>query len=91
LITLDSRFHGNDEKGAFSTFYELIKDRKGKMMSAILPEGEPIRKAVKWISEQRENNPDIKLYDVICKAGLIFNLSPKDEEFLFRFCKEEKI
>jgi len=28
LNSLDSRFHGNDSKGRFSTFHESIKDKR---------------------------------------------------------------
>jgi len=31
LNFLDSRFHGNDRKGHFLTFYEPIKNRKSKI------------------------------------------------------------
>lgn len=52
---------------------------------SVLPEGEQLRKAVKWISEQRTDNPDTPLGKLISDASLKFDLPPKDEEFLFRF------
>lgn len=56
---------------------------------SIEPHGEEIRKAVKWISEQRSDNPDINLIRLIESACLRFNLSPRDEEFLCRFVREQ--
>ena len=57
-------------------------------MTTIQPEGEEIRKAVKWISEMRQDEPNKRLDKLIEAACLKFNLSPKEAEFLSRFCKE---
>ena len=46
---------------------------------AILPEGEGLRKAVRWLAEQ-----DVKSLEVIEEASRRFDLSPLDEEFLIR-------
>ena len=54
-------------------------------MAVPLPEGELLRKAVRWISEQRELVPRPSLAELIDEAGKRFNLSPKDSEFLFSF------
>ena len=51
----------------------------------IQPEGEALRKAVKWISEERKFKPDKNLLKLIEEACIKFNLSPKDGEFLARF------
>jgi len=50
----------------------------------IEPQGEELRKAVKWISEERLDNPNKKTRQLIEAACLKFNLSPKDAEFLER-------
>lgn len=55
---------------------------------SILPEGEELRKAVKWISEMRQDAPERKLADLINEAGLRFNLSPNDEACLARHLKD---
>ena len=52
---------------------------------SIQPEGEELRKAVKWVSERREYDPGKKVTEIIQKACLKFNLSPIDAEFLSRF------
>ncbi len=55
----------------------------------IQPEGDDLRKAVKWISEQRVDDPDKSLPALVEAAGLRFNLSPKDELFLSKWLREE--
>lgn len=52
---------------------------------SILPEGEQLRKAVKWISDERLDNPEASLFKLIEEASLKFDLPPKDEEFLIHF------
>lgn len=59
-------------------------------MSEILPEGEDIRKAVKWIAEMRKEGGSQPLYKLLEEASLRFNLSPSDAEFLQRFFMETK-
>ena len=58
-------------------------------MSAIIPEGTAIRKAVKWISQMREEGGKNPLPLLIEKASVRFNLSPKDTEFLNHFFSEQ--
>jgi len=55
---------------------------------SIQPEGEDVRKAVKWISEERQYNPEKKLIKLMDEAGLKFNLSPADMEFVRRYVKK---
>ena len=50
----------------------------------IQPDGEHLRNAIKWISEQKLEDPEASLQSLIEKAGVRFNLSPKDEIFLSR-------
>jgi len=52
---------------------------------SILPEGEQLRRAVKWISDERLDDPDVSLSKLIGDACLKFDLPPKDAEFLMRF------
>jgi len=54
-------------------------------MATILPEGEKIRQAVKWISAERLEDEKQSLSMLIGQAALKFNLSPKDEEYLNNF------
>lgn len=59
-------------------------------MATIQPKGEKVRQAVKWISAERMENETKALSLLIQEAALKFNLSPKEEEFLNSFYKEEK-
>ncbi len=56
---------------------------------SIQPEGEDLRKAVKWISDERKFGSGQDSRALIEKACLKFNLSPLDEEHLLRFVREE--
>lgn len=56
---------------------------------SIQPQGEQLRKAVQWISERRQEDPDIDLMKLVDETSLKFDLSPKDSEFLLRFVKQE--
>ncbi len=56
-------------------------------MAIIQPKGENIRKAIKWIAENRNEDETLAIVKLIEKAGVRFNLSPKDEAFLISFYK----
>ena len=55
----------------------------------IEPEGEDLRKATRWISDERLSNPATSLADLIEQACVKFDLPPKDAEFLMRFFSEK--
>jgi hypothetical protein len=57
---------------------------------SILPEGEQLRKAIKWISDMRLEDPKAGLLGLIDSACLKFDLTPKDSEVLMHFFAEEK-
>jgi hypothetical protein len=57
---------------------------------SIQPNGEDLRKAVKWISKERQFNPGKELTTLIEEACMKFDLSPKDADFLFRQLLEKK-
>ena len=59
-------------------------------MGTIQPQGEDLRKAVKWISEERKYNPGKKPLELVEEACLKFDLSPKDADYLTRFVLNEK-
>jgi len=59
-------------------------------MSTVMPEGENLRNAIKWISVQRESNPREPLSKLIEKAALQFDLSPLDTEFLVNFFRKKE-
>ncbi|MEW6258573.1 MAG: hypothetical protein AB1547_01555 [Thermodesulfobacteriota bacterium] len=51
-------------------------------MTTIMPEGEELRKAAKWIAEQRRDNPGKSLREIIAEACIKFDLSPMAAEYL---------
>ncbi len=59
-------------------------------MATIMPQGEHVRKAVKWISEERQGRSSRKLSVLIDEAAVKFNLSPAETEFLLKFFTEQK-
>ena len=56
----------------------------------VIPEGENIKKAIKWISVSFEENQNQVISTLIDKAVFKFDLSPKDTEFLFGFFRNHK-
>jgi len=58
-------------------------------MATIMPEGESIRKAVKWVDESRQSDPVKKMAGLIHEACVMFDLSPLEAEFLQKFFKKQ--
>ena len=56
---------------------------------SITPKGESIRKAVKWISEERKLNPAVNPSQLVGKAAVKFDLNPMEVEYLTKFVKGE--
>jgi hypothetical protein len=48
----------------------------------IEPQGENIRKAVRWLSEVTQAHPEKKRMDILREAEIRFDLSPAECEFL---------
>ena len=48
----------------------------------------PIKQAVKWIDDQLQDNPKVDRVKLIDEASRRFDLSPADEDFLFRHLAE---
>ena len=59
-------------------------------MATIVPKGENVRRALKWISDNRLEDENKSISRLIQEAGLKYNLSPKEEAFLVNFYKENK-
>jgi hypothetical protein len=55
---------------------------------SIQPEGEDLRKAIQWISEERLDNPRVPLQNLVEKACIKFDLSPMDAMFLERHMRK---
>ncbi len=50
----------------------------------LLPEGDDLQKAVRWVSQRRQEEPGVPLGKLIDEASLRFDLSPLQTEFLLR-------
>ncbi len=57
------------------------------MSNTIVKPSELLRRALRWIAEERKANPDAKLGPLLDEAGRRFNLSPKDQEGLLALLK----
>lgn len=77
--------HGIKSPGIFKFGKEEEK------MTTIQPDSEDIRKAVKWIIEERQHGTTRPLEKLLEEASRIFDLSPLETEFLQRFVKNEKL
>jgi hypothetical protein len=54
-------------------------------MTTVMPEGEALKRAIKWISGEFPENPSKSIQILIDGAVLRFDLSPKEAEFLTNF------
>ncbi len=54
------------------------------MAGAVLPEGEALRRAVRWLDERRREEPGAPRQKLIDEAAVRFDLTPLDAEFLLR-------
>jgi hypothetical protein len=59
-------------------------------MTTVMPEGENLQKAIKWISANLEEDQKQSVPPLIDKAVFKFDLSPKDTEFLFGFFRNRQ-
>ncbi len=59
-------------------------------MGTIMPEGEDIKRAIKWIALRREELPEMPMAKLIEEAVFQFDLSPLDQEFLTGFFRTKK-
>jgi hypothetical protein len=59
-------------------------------MHDILPEGEDLRRAVKWISANLQEGADKTIQKLVEEAIFKFDLSPKDADFLMDFFSQRK-
>jgi len=59
-------------------------------MSNIMPDGDDLRNAVKWISANIQESPGAHVQPLVQEAIFKFDLSPKDAEFLIGFFSQRK-
>ena len=56
---------------------------------SLLPEGEELRRAIKWISSRLNEDADQGLASLLQEAIFKFDLSPRDGEFLLNFYRKK--
>lgn len=54
-------------------------------MHDLLPKGEELRRAIRWISDRLQDQPDLPWRPLVQEAVFKFNLSPRESELLFDF------
>lgn len=54
-------------------------------MKDLLPDGEDLQRAIKWISGHLQENADQRLAPLIEEATFRFDLSPRDADLLLEF------
>lgn len=54
-------------------------------MTTIMPKTAPLKRAVAWVAEQRQGNPDRNPQELAEEAILQFDLSPLEAEFITKF------
>ena len=57
---------------------------------SVQPQGEDLRRAVKWVSEERKYHPEKEVKAIVQDACMKFDLSPKDADFLLRHFLEKE-
>lgn len=60
-------------------------------MTTVQPDSENIRRATKWLLEERKYSPETPIAKLLEEAGMKFDLSPTEAEFLQRFVKDENL
>jgi hypothetical protein len=60
-------------------------------MHDLLPDGEDIRRAVKWVSDNLKEDPEQPVQPLVQKAIFKFDLSPRDSDFLINFYSKTKV
>jgi hypothetical protein len=57
---------------------------------SVLPEGERLRRALRWISDRRLEKPDAPAVRLIDEAALRFDLTPVECEFLLELNRKSR-
>ena len=60
-------------------------------MTTVQPDSENIRRATKWLLEERKYSSDTSIAKLIEEAAMKFDLSPMEAEFLQRFVRDENL
>lgn len=60
-------------------------------MATVIPEGENIKRAIKWVSINIEEDGNQPVKQLVQKAIFKFDLSPKDADFLAGFFRNHQV
>lgn len=58
-------------------------------MKEMLPKSETLKRAIKWLSENLQDDSHQNISQLLNEATLRFDLSPKESEFLIRMYSEK--
>lgn len=56
----------------------------------IMPKGERVRNAIRWISEHLKTDPSRAVMPLVNEAGMKFDLTPKESEELIQFYRSAR-
>lgn len=59
-------------------------------MQELMPDGDDVRRAVKWVSSCLQEDSEQPVRKLVEEAVFKFNLSPRDAEFMATFFREHK-
>ena len=59
-------------------------------MSNVMPDGDDLRNAVKWVSANIQESPGQLVQPLVQQAIFKFDLSPRDAEFLIGFFSQRR-
>jgi len=62
-----------------------LASNQGADMTGIQPEGEAMRRAIRFVSEALRDDPDRPLAPLLEQATLRFDLDPRQADFLIEF------
>ena len=60
--------------------------------NTVVKHSEELKRALSWISERRQEDPQASLQKLLSEAGPRFNLTPKDQEglWLLLFARQDQ-
>ncbi len=58
-------------------------------MTTVIPKSESLKRALKWVSDSLNQDPARDTFSAVRDAVLRFDLSPKDEQFLYHFYRRQ--
>lgn len=58
-------------------------------MSTVMPSSELFKRALAYVNDARQDNPDKHISSIVDEAAMRFNLSPADSETLHRLLKAD--